>query len=567
MSGSRRSARVRGPKALGIFAPGLLGLVLAAPASVALAASPRDYIGCDGYGAATAAGDGMTHYAMVMGIFNLPGEGTTLRGNPDPGAAGAAACDAALAELAPKHWMRRVDMLTARAVHELEAGDPDKALADLDQARAAAADRSDPYFARSLGLNIDAVRAYALRKSGKAAEGRALALQVLASRPYRHGAPPVALLDIGSPGDPALELALLRDTARLDPRQLCFVFQYAYAHRDYVQAVALYPQLILPREPDYPANMAKREADEAARTNAALFWAVRGAQHAYALAALGKDEEARDALKAARDRLAADTDADDAPSNDSYGAMLHVNTNAKINNLATPLLDQTESLIEARLTIANGSLAAAQAAMQAVKPSRDAAYVDLLLALKARQAKTGTTPPPPAVITTAPAPAGAPDTAATGLWKILPEAEAAERVPDYGSAGALQIIKAAGAGRSVSSYSDEPAEDGATTVRFRTGRGATGDMVAEIALLHAADLARQSGQKGLILVGRHDTRFTLTTTQYGRALRTDPTGFETRLDVLFVDPAAPPEPYAQWRVIDADDVYARLAPIYRLAGK
>lgn len=89
-------------------------------------------------------------------------------------------------------------------------------------------------------------------------------------------------------------------------------------------------------------------------------------------------------------------------------------------------------------------------------------------------------------------------------------------------------------------------------------------MIEEMALLRAADLARQSGKKGLIIVDRHDTAFTISTESYGTVVRTDPNGFETDLDVLFVDPNALPAKYQDqgWRVIDVDEAYNSLAPVY-----
>ena len=89
-------------------------------------------------------------------------------------------------------------------------------------------------------------------------------------------------------------------------------------------------------------------------------------------------------------------------------------------------------------------------------------------------------------------------------------------------------------------------------------------MAEELALLRAADLARTAGKTGLIVVGRRDIHHTLTTYMYGQALRTDYSGTETQLDVVFVDTNSLPPFYmnAPWRVIDAADVIATLSPIY-----
>lgn len=79
-----------------------------------------------------------------------------------------------------------------------------------------------------------------------------------------------------------------------------------------------------------------------------------------------------------------------------------------------------------------------------------------------------------------------------------------------------------------------------------------------------AGMCGQAGKKGLIVVSRKDTSFHIDTTYYGNTVRSDPDGYQTELDVVFVDPAALPPQYADagWRVIDADAVYAALAPVY-----
>ena len=108
-----------------------------------------------------------------------------------------------------------------------------------------------------------------------------------------------------------------------------------------------------------------------------------------------------------------------------------------------------------------------------------------------------------------------------------------------------------------------PDDQGVTSISFRGDRS-SGSIVEEMALLCAADTARQAGKKGLIVVGRKDTSFHIDTTYYGNTVRSDPDGYQTELDVVFVDPAALPPQYADagWRVIDADAVYTALAPIY-----
>jgi hypothetical protein len=179
---------------------------------------------------------------------------------------------------------------------------------------------------------------------------------------------------------------------------------------------------------------------------------------------------------------------------------------------------------------------------------------------------------PPVIVPSPPPPPGMrPDSNATRLFRALPDVETKGQLVQYKTSSSGFWLRVGEDGYTVSTGAQTPvgkaagvADQDVTSVRYR-GTHAASTVNEEMALLRAADVARRQGKKGMIVIGRTDVRHTTNlTTQYGGVTRSDPNGFETTLDVVFVDPANLPARYAKaaWRVIDADAVYAALAPLY-----
>ena len=542
-------------------------------------ASSAQYHGCDGYGAASSGGDGMTELATVLLIFSPPGYGNTARSATSPGAAGVADCDAALADLPAKHWMRKVSLLRARAMHRLDSSDTTGALADLDLAVAAAKDASDPLYARSLGLGVTFVRSLALRKSGDQTNGKALALSALAQRPFNRQSIVSALVAIG-PDAPTADIEKVqRILARLLPTEVDRLFVETLESGRFEEAITLYTQLTPYREIGQVNISAgqHRERDMRDFAAAELFRTSRAGGYAYALAATGKATDAQAALAAARTQLANDTqpppplDASLSPSEHAREAAYREEDAAnrtKVAAAADKNLDVWDTFVGLRLTIDQGKAADVLRALQSQSGRKGWPEVQLLDAILAKLPKSDKTS-----IATAQSLktewgktiAASREASLDTFFKTLPEPETIGRVPPYEQAR-QPLFGTSG------TYSDmsfngyqvrAPNAAGVMTVSFR-GENSTASMIEEMALLRAADLAREADKKGLIIVDRHDTAFTISTESYGTVVRTDPNGFETDLDVLFVDPDALPDKYRdqRWRVIDADEAYNSLAPIY-----
>lgn len=548
-------------------------LLVAAPAFAD--ASSEQYRGCDGYGAASSEGDGMTEHATFFFIFNPIGYGNTDRANTKTGNAAAADCDAALSDLPPVHWMRKVSLLRARAMHRLEAGNTAAALEDLDLAEATAKNSTDPLYLRSLGWGLKVARAYALRVSGDQAKASVIAMQALAERPLTRQSVYSVLQAMGPGANPADIDAVKKDIARLVPTQVDDLFLHALEEGRMADVIALYPNLTPPTE---IGDIYLPSADLQARQwrdyrYAQLFKSTRAGIYAYALAATGQADAARTALQAEKTRLAADTapppplSAKDAKDSDLVA--VHQGTidiRARSAAEGNKFLEEWSQEVDLRILIAQGKIAEAEKSLQSVKLLRSWASVELLDSLEARLPKHPQTHLSAALrAQLATEDPYVPMTSPEKLLRSLPEAETKHRIPDYSEASKPWF----GDGPKRALVSGEgyrvgvTGPDGVTVVRFNGGMAAPSALVEEMALFRAADFALSSGKKGFVIVDREDIKSTVTSTYYGVPTRTDPMGFEVALSVVLVDPAAPQAPYqsAPWRIIDAQAVEDALAPL------
>lgn len=565
-----------------------LGLVvfvamLAAPGLAHADASSEQYRGCDGYGAASSEGDGMTKRASFLFIFNPPGYGNTDTSQTSAEQTGVEDCDAALSDLPEQHWMRKVSLLRARALHHLEALDSVSAIGDLDLAAAAVKDPADPYFARSLGLGIDLVRALALRIAGDQAKAEALALQAVAARPYNKQVGLCALIAIGPHATPAVLETVRHAIGRLVPVEVTNEFVDASESGDFAQVIALHPQLATPDEPLESLNMSGSEFAEynwRNFENARKFWAWSDGVYAYALAATGRADEARAAIEAGRARLAGDTAPPPALSpadaKDNEKISLH-NGDVEIRERSVAegkkTLDTWAGMVDLRVMVSQGRIKDAMTAMRSQTLVRSWASIDLVQAMAAAlppQERPATLPGQNLKNELEQARTKRLMTHARDLFQHLPPPETKSRIPSYEEAVVpFFAMSGSKAERDAEGYRIAgPDDQGVMTVSFR-GVWAGEATVEELALLAAADAARKAGKKGIVVLKNQDVRYTLGTTYYGTPVRTDPEGFQTELHVVFVDPAALPQQYAgaAWRVIDADQAYASLAPFYSKAKK
>lgn len=531
---------------------------------------------CDGYGMPSSGGDGMTRYAMVLGIFSPPGYGTTAMVEiGQRGARGVVACDAALsaAQLQPAHWLRKVNLLQARALHQLEQNNYAAALADIEQARAAVQTPDDPFYARSLGISLDLVEAYAQGHAGDKDKTSKLVFDSEARRPFSRQvgwSGTTVLQDFGSDAD------IRRSTqnlARLDPRFLSDLYEAAFSAMRWQEMVDIYPQLGPPRLAGYTLS---GEPLATVDGQPLLVDIQHQAQllgpYAYALAATGRGTEARKVLTDARASLSLKAQPAPPPAEPSPGqaenASERENPSRGLARQIGALLNSWEEVVELRTMIDEGKVDAvlqgrAIGASFAWPIRRDlqTALADKIPANNAKAIAQLAVLFPPSPPVVAPLERNGP----TALFETLPKSEIASKLPRYKPAS-RSFLWGEQDGFSVKpSETIDPVRAGGDVMMISfLGSKANDTVVEEMSLLRAADLARQSGKKGIVILEREDLRRTLTLTYHGRSVRTDPQGFSTTLTVVLVDPANLPEPYRStpWRVIDADSLYEALAPLY-----
>jgi hypothetical protein len=167
----------------GMAAMAMLGASVPALAQ-ARASGPSDYLKCDGQPNNMTAGESIGRLigaVTLLGIFAPPAEGANP-GSRLIGADGVAACtrlldsEGAAAETNPE---RRIPLIIARAIHQIEAADYGAALADVAKARAEAATAGltgNPLFERSTGRGISMIEAHARLRLGEIEAARGVAL-------------------------------------------------------------------------------------------------------------------------------------------------------------------------------------------------------------------------------------------------------------------------------------------------------------------------------------------------------------------------------------------------------
>ncbi len=552
---------------------------LVAGALVSCAAQPVSaktliYNQCDGYGTPSGDGDGMTKPAtQLFGLIGTLGSaGNTRRSTPELGAQGIAACDQALADerLSDNYWLRRASLLRARAVHDLAVGKPADALADLDKASAAIRTPDDHFVRRSMTLGIDFVRGIALIAKGDRDRGLALIDSIHAQRPFDRRLS-LAALAILNDDTSKLGETIAHDTAKLDPRFVSIIYESAFNRGDFAAVVALYPQLKAPTKTgDIGISKWETRVQDARRDAETIAFAAKsGGMYAYSLAALGRMDEARAALADARSRanMATPAEMPPVPEGEKEGtkASIQRSMNTLLLNTgrkSVQLVDAWGKIIDLRAALATSDSAkASEDILHAKIPARGVAF-DLVHQIALKSPNDEKMKSLAAEIDAAQKAPPKIDAQLTKLvFEAIPHAEIAQRVATYRKANSDFIGYLWGG---VSGFKTIDGEaPNFVTVKF-TGEKSSASVVEEMTLLRAADLARERGKSGFVILERRDYERTVNTTYYGSTLRSDPQGYSTDLDIELVDVNALPGEYraVPWRVIAADKVVADLGPIY-----
>jgi hypothetical protein len=450
----------------------------------------------------------------------------------------------------------------ARAIGAVMAGYAparwDEALAALDEADAATI--ADPFWRRSFLPGNQLLRGYIQARRGHREQAVAAARAATAARPYAAEiASLAARIELRATNDMDAYLANLRAAARFDPNRITQLYLYAIMRGDYEAAVDLYRHVMI-TIPVHRGSYLLVDGENRAM-EALLMRTELAGTNAYARAALGQTEGAEQALAAADAGIERALARPAGEPVRIWPEVRQVRAMTRRRGEADAVVARWRNLVALRLHPADPATATAAATLLAGSRGFDPVLLDLARAVRAAQPGNGVISADLIALLEARLPAvlerytAVDDQAVLGS---LPPVETADRMPEYDE-GAHDTLRGSDAG-----YSTLPGPvPGSQTVRFVSSY-TTPVSMGEIALMRAAELARERGMHGFIVLARR--LIPLTTTFVGGPNNgvSRESGHDLEVDVLFVDPGALPRGYetAGWRVVDADALWTIEQPIY-----
>jgi hypothetical protein len=513
--------------------------------SAAAAKPPTAFVQCDGYAKPKPGSDNLVKGKALTRSWGFAGVSSFNPRGRQPGAAGVAACKAALADplTAQAGWIRRVTLNQALALHHLEAREPEAALAALDAAAAAAGSNSaDTFYRRSTGVSLDILRAIALMRLGRGEEGLAAARRAAAARPWSARVQILALGMLGiDGGHEAEELALAERLRALDP--------------DYAETIASF-YLRSGRHADAWALLRKqREKQEPAAPAAAMFRYERdlgkGLVAAYAAARAGDREGSRAVIESLR----SDARAAAAQLGTMKLGLAGAGDPAPVEAQMMKPIDRWMPVIESAELFAAGDAAGAQEKLISVTDwpattllAQLTADIRTKLPPEARKGMVAIEPAELRAKLDGDRNARLDRLASPELFSLLPEPEDEDRLNGFSGQWGL--------GLKPTGFKSKLLENGATRIEF-VGTVSSPLVVEEMTLLRAARLALEGGRKAFVIEKRED--FTRHSQMTMNGVPTGPqtlAGYMTRIEVRFVDDLAQPG------AIDAAAVDKALAPLY-----
>jgi hypothetical protein len=521
--------------------------------SAAAAKPPTAFVQCDGYAKPKAGSDSLVKGKALTRSWGFAGLSSFSAFNPrgrQPGAAGVAACKAALADplTAQTGWIRRVTLNQALALHHLEAREPEAALAALDSAAAAAGSNSaDTFYRRSTGVSLDILRSIALMRLGRSEEGLAAVRRAAAARPWSARVQILALSMLGiEGGHEAEELALAERLRALDPDHAETMASFYLRSGRHAEAWAL---LKAQRDKEVPAAPA-----------AAMFRFERdlgkGLVAAYAAARAGDGEGSRAVIESLR----AGARAAAAQLGKMKLGLAGATDPAAVETAMMKPIDRWMPVIESAGLIAAGDAPAAQEKLIA---GTDWPATTLLAQLtgdlraklppEARKGMVAIEPAELRAKLDGDRSARLDRIASPELFSLLPEPEDEDKLNGFSGQWGL--------GLKPTGFKDKLLENGSTRIEF-VGSVSSPLAVEEMTLLRAARLALEGGRKAFVIEKRDD--FSRHSQMTMNGVPTGPqtlAGYMTRIEVRFVDDAAQPG------AIDAAAVDSALAPLYTRSGR
>jgi hypothetical protein len=331
-------------------------------------AQPRggiEFPSCDGFGPVMPGGDGIT--TEVGGFWVARSD--RVRRPPDLGR-WIDNCSAAIALLDrayPNFQLRKISLLQSRAAHKLAVNDTAGALEDLTAADAVLPNSTDEFYMRSLGINTDLIRIYALVELDKIAEAETVARRVIARRPMVRTITAAIFTAFGDKASQAFNDELLANLVKYHPNSTTDQFVYKFETGRFAEAIALYDTLSTRLVQDTNEFGDRREIDqttEDTRVRQVQIRMIAMYRKTYALAALGKEQEAEAALKETQDYFVSEsTDppplTEAAKKGETIRAVVVQQANMALRTRMRPAMTAWTNVIMARLAANRGAKDAA----------------------------------------------------------------------------------------------------------------------------------------------------------------------------------------------------------------
>lgn len=540
------------------------GIVLAATLLVApgcVSSEMREQISslreCDGFGNIAEGGDGVT----TRGSNWMVSAGSLTRRLQET-KDGVSACDHALSIMEGNpsaSWQREVSLLQSRSLHQLGRQDPEAALADLDRADTAVQTPPDVFYRRSLGLNTQLIRAYALVELDRQTEAEALVRDALNRRPYARKTPRASLLSLGEDADPELVESLLIASSRTSPNHAFSLLFWRFENQDYAGVVEMEGQI-----PDINPVLNGPAGQQSAISQRITTRFVQSASQlrnlgrlAYAYAALGQPDRARLTL-ARMDEVLAQF-ADTAPIDEStlsrrereeYVVERESNLNAR--STFPKIRDFWTNIVDARLYLDNGDPESARAALS------DLIAADLTsIPFRLRAELDGVsyeTPDSLSGTELSRTMQGLPAHRPLDLFSHLFEGETAERVAQ--PTAFFDAILMSADRQSRGGCTETTSENG-YDILCSAAQSGTLSNTEEMVLLRAAYRALSRNKPAFEILSREDKSLEGVGYVNGVPYTTGEISFESRIEVRFRDSAE-----NCLRCLVADEVIANLRPVY-----
>lgn len=467
------------------------------------------------------------------------------------------ACDRVLAMAADasEGWDMRARLLQGRAVSLLSLDGDRLAMAALDESDAIGEAAHDSLFDLGVGLGNDMLRAYAMNRLGRADEAREILGRIRAARPYAASVVASAdLIEVAAIDRTAMR-ARLAERIAIDPDALRIIFLVDLLDGRLPEADAVGEQISL-TEPKMrggwkmiggldPVQQVEREM---------IFQGLR----AYVAAALG-DMARADQLSKDTRTLVSDYIGED-PRNEQQRRISNIRVKeylARVESSKGMLTIATgfDTIIGLRREVAG--LTPKQLAERVTplsSPGMLPALVEMLRQIRGPEQAEATAT---ADLITREVVGNIMTLEAGDLGMLLPKAEALDDIPKFASAASKWLFSDG------SGWSQAKEGDGSIrTVRYETLVGSRA-MMEEMALLAAAQLAREEGKDGFVILSNRTFARQTTTTGWGGS-STYSSGFESQARIQLVDSANLPAPFTDQtaRIITVSQIERDLQPRY-----